>query len=125
MPLSGKAHVLYKAIVSHCERNPGTVVTYGQLEMTTGIAAITQALPLGEIFEACDAKGLPPLTSIVVQQGTATPDGRYGIPGDGYILADEASANRTRRNKDADVNRRIRRHQDSVHDFGESWPERL
>lgn len=125
MALSGQAQVLYKSIVAHCVRNPGQVVTYGQLELDTGISAISQATRLGEIFRDCDARGLPPITSIVVQQGTATPDSRYGMPGDGYFLADEVSQNQAGRNRDPNLTRRIRLHQDSVHNFNGSWPARL
>lgn len=45
MPLSKQAQVLYTAILGHRSGNPGQVVTYKQLEIATGIDAITQRFP--------------------------------------------------------------------------------
>ena len=127
MALSKKAAVLYRVPVAHVRTDPGKVITYGQIERSTGIEAISQTYPLGEIHDACDAHNppLPPLTAIVVQSGSAYDDDRHGQVGPGYWEADARNQNRRRLDRSPDLKKRLERHQDDVHIFSGPWPERL
>lgn len=125
--LSPKAQKVYEVLVTRRAQEPQQVITYEEVSLRTGIEPIALTLPLGEIFEACDARQppLPPLTAIVVQKGSSWGEGRYGMPGDGYFHADAGSPNRRRQNRDTDRRRQMERHQDDVWFYNGRWPRTL
>ena len=49
------------------------VLSYDTLEKITGIPRFGQSKPLGNIYSYCEQNGLPPLTSIVLEQRTGKP----------------------------------------------------
>ena len=146
MSLSEEAQTIYQYLVSEVV-DSGHVVTYGQVSQAT-------AVPLGpegqnpvvkalyEIFRACDAAGLPPLTVVVVQHGQVYNDERHGMPGGGYLVAEARSPNKAGRPRDdrldewletprpADtetwqMKTMIEARQDSVWCYEGEWPESL
>ncbi len=74
-----------------------TVATYQELNSATGVAFgpggghIGQVL--GWVFRACERRGFPPITSVVVKAGEGQselydrPRNRYGMPSSGYFVA--------------------------------------
>ena len=66
------------AFLKQCADEHRTV-TYGEIGATVGLAARGTALPLYYIRDQCLARGLPPLTAIVVRK-------RDGLPGVGLTL---------------------------------------
>lgn len=147
MPLSPNAQAIYKYLINMVVPNH-RVVTYGTVSQATNI-------PLGEpgrnpvvdaiyeIFKICDKRRLPPVTSIVVQQGGQyDPMGRHGMPGGGYLVAEAISSNHAGRQRypgyldwenyprppDTETWRMremIETHQDSVWDYDALWPSAL
>jgi len=72
------------------------VVSYGSVSAATHVplgkdgGGVAKALDI--IFLRCDQQKLPPLPSIVVQEGGIyDKDGRHGMPGGGYLVAEACS----------------------------------
>jgi|GEM_PF-4750632 len=146
MPLSEEAQTIYQYLVSEVVGS-GHVVTYGQVSGATGVPLGPEGQnpvvnALYEIFRACDAAGLPPLTVVVVQHGQVYENGRHGMPGGGYLVAEARSPNKAGRRRDAGLDEwletprppdtdtwqmraMIEAHQDSVWSYEGEWPESL
>lgn len=83
MPLSPLAQAVYVVLRARVPSSTGEI-TYGHLSSIlpkpfTGVDPhLGLSAPLGEIVAACQARGLPPLSSIVVLADA-------GYPGDGYF----------------------------------------
>jgi hypothetical protein len=104
MSLSEEAQTIYQYLVSEVVGS-GHVVTYGQVSGATGVPLGPEGQnpvvnALYEIFRACDAAGLPPLTVVVVQHGQVYGNGRHGMPGGGYLSAEARSLNKAGRRRD-------------------------
>jgi hypothetical protein len=147
MSLSHNAQIIYNYLVNVVVAMR-QVITYGAVSQATNVPLgpygqnpVTTALY--EIFQKCDENGLPPITSIVVQQdGQYDATGRHGMPGGGYLVAEAESPNRANRRRDpgyADwqdsprpsdtetwrMQAMIEAHQDSVWDYEGTWPPTL
>jgi len=88
------------------------VVTYADITDATGVPMGEEGgymgQKLGEIFEACDARRLPPITSVVVRKGEGgselyDPAKRHGMPGPGYFRACAHSPNQAGRREDPEL----------------------
>jgi hypothetical protein len=108
MPMSANASTLYDHLVRVVV--PGKrVITYGELSQATGVplgpeGANPLVKALYAIFEFCDERRLPPLSSIVVQEaGLYDPTRRNGMPGGGYLVAEACSANLAGRRRDPGI----------------------
>lgn len=101
MPISAEATILYQYLRSHVI--PGRkVVTYGEVEKATGIPIGVEGgymgKRLGEIATACDERGLPPISAIVVRANEPyDPTRRHGMPGPGYFVQEATSPNHAQR----------------------------
>jgi hypothetical protein len=101
MPLSGAATAIYDYLRTQILPTK-RVTTYGAVSEATGVP-IGQAggvigKVLGEIATACDARGLPPITAIVVRLDEIfDASGRHGMPGPGYFVQEATSPNNAQR----------------------------
>ena len=146
MSLSEEAQTIHQYLVSEVVGS-GHVVTYGQVSGATGVPLGPEGQnpvvnALYEIFRACDAAGLPPLTVVVVQHGQGYDNGRHGMPGGGYLSAEARSPNKACRHRQCGWERwgetprppdtetwamqaMIEAHQDSVWYYEGEWPASL
>lgn len=108
--LGPEARAVYKYLVNHVVPT-GEVVTYADVHDNTGVEYGEHGghigMVLGEIFNRCDAQGLPPITSIVVR--SEEPERRLRMPGPGYFRALAASPNNAGRRQDPGIERWLNR----------------
>lgn len=145
MPVSNNAQLIYDYLV-HKALPTKKVVTYGEVSEATGVplgeAGGAVRMALYEIFQECDCKQLPPITSIVVQElNLYDRTRRHGMPGGGYLVAEAQSPNHANRRRDVGwsdwastprppdtdswrMRAMIEAHQDSVWCFTGLWPDK-
>ena len=142
-----KIDVVYRHLVKNVVPR-GRVTTYGEIGAATGIKSGMHGQPLASvlhhILRLCDERGLPPITSVVVQKDSERDGGRHGVVGQGYFVGEAKTPNKAGRFRSEEFKRvstgsvyrpdpeapepefrsMIEAHQDSVWAHND-WPEHL